>query len=1040
MDDSVNIPSGFKTTDGAMGVGWRSDLRARLGVVTEISLCGMVVDHGHDGVHSECSDERDCHFQSLSGAIIGSTHALFACHTMRSRAWCKADGGVPSVSDMMMAMCLTQHNVFDQQTAPCLWDTIMQWDTVIQWDTIMQWDMAERSSLRTRPETLRLEAPVTTTRQAHSPFSAHSVSLHCPVEPTSSLQKICSTTLTALPLWLETDPLVHASTHSTLLLLLDGDYTKSTIRDEYRLVPGLPDIPSTLDTPMSSEINGCGRDPKTSYLEQIVTQREQKWQCMDNNVPMSGCGSGATRDKPADNGLYNGLGLKLNDVLCNEMLDGLLSSPISAEADGLDMIVPQSICHTLFDTRIGDSESIAFPGYIMPFRQESGMVQDGPVLSVIEDTIFTRVREWVPTSNHIYPLQQGIFKDLIPLLSSVKGPGKPAKHITESPHYEEFNSDISIQSDLLSCVSSFPNTFFQEVRLAPFDQPSTHRLPDPLHMPSPCSRHTQIPGVDLVQHAIEVMSLVSFENLGATQLRTLPWNLINALMSINDICKLTLHCPNSSKLAIKGWRKEVQNAVVPMDVFETSRRIIQRLQTQFEPIADTDPSWFVLDRIPALISYSSEALAVCFQRPNLPCEHISRKRGLAIQTSRSNEGEGCYPPKRHARESSILFSASTSVDDFIRLRGKSVLDPIILPTTTTDLPILGHDMSNQTTPKRQTESPMQDDPSGDLDPSFSSYMPESDHVYLATPVVFRNTALVRCLASRYRVELYERSYGMCSPSLNDSVHAIAVDERRCIILFPFQMLSQHHRLWAGDANQEFSSSEALFQSVIGELLLGVALRFTQIKLILTISCGHAGVELGNQAVVGMGENSLDDSPLWVEHPGGDRGDRGVTWVGNNGAFVMTTPPVQSVLAHLCQFSLTLFDRLGTSLEWVMSNTSDHAAGLIRRFGDEMADQMDMDVNSLQRLYSHLRSKCAQPINRPWSSRYMWENRGWLHPDQTPHNVFLCMFPTLNAMNVAIVLAQTSLNEFAMLDNDQVADAFGLWIEEQRLRVFLDYFS
>ncbi|KAJ8331181.1 hypothetical protein O5D80_000745 [Batrachochytrium dendrobatidis] len=99
------------------------------------------------------------------------------------------------------------------------------------------------------------------------------------------------------------------------------------------------------------------------------------------------------------------------------------------------------------------------------------------------------------------------------------------------------------------------------------------------------------------------------------------------------------------------------------------------------------------------------------------------------------------------------------------------------------------------------------------------------------------------------------------------------------------MLSQQSQVQIQHIERKFDPSLVL-NSPLGNIILDVALRFTQIHLILTGICS------GNEA------------------------------------FAMT-PPVQHVLAHLCVFSSVLKEKVGTSLRWTLGGSLDHVAHSIR---------------------------------------------------------------------------------------------------------------
>ncbi|KAJ8331182.1 hypothetical protein O5D80_000746 [Batrachochytrium dendrobatidis] len=343
---------------------------------------------------------------------------------------------------------------------------------------------------------------------------------------------------------------------------------------------------------------------------------------------------------------------------------------------------------------------------------------------------------------------------------------------------EEFDSmisDHSIAQDLLSCVSHVPNVLYKEVRDAAFDQPSTHRLKQIAEMPALCLAQSSQNTPPNIKSTITLLDLKPMKVSTTCQLEMLSWDLTNALVTINKHSQISSTHFKPLVISSTVWRKELLLAEYAMDVFSHSRKVIQQLMIKYEPLKHSDLQFLVDQVATTFISQLSELPIGKKYTVSDVGNSMANKRTRGQYEDDMTGGMDHPSVCLQKNTASIVqFSVSDSVNDYIRIRDKSATKVF---SRSMDAPSPSMSFIHIQSPSHFNTHPPFIQTENVVDSSEQLYT--SSHIYLATPAVFLNGALVNHLANRYHIELYERSYGLCNPKSSNSVQIIALDERNC---------------------------------------------------------------------------------------------------------------------------------------------------------------------------------------------------------------------------------------------------------------------
>ncbi|KXN71661.1 hypothetical protein CONCODRAFT_5646 [Conidiobolus coronatus NRRL 28638] len=119
------------------------------------------------------------------------------------------------------------------------------------------------------------------------------------------------------------------------------------------------------------------------------------------------------------------------------------------------------------------------------------------------------------------------------------------------------------------------------------------------------------------------------------------------------------------------------------------------------------------------------------------------------------------------------------------------------------------------------------------------------------------------------------------------------------------------------------------------------------------------------------------------------------------------------LNQLLEEKLNIENNSKKRVRIIYSNSTESSAHLIRLIGEDISDQCD-----------HLTNFTEVPA---WNSKSQWLERGWLKPEETTHERFLCNLLWLTPFTAQLILTILDLNQLLNLNQKDLHKKLGKWI-------------
>ncbi|KAJ1549525.1 hypothetical protein HK405_014205 [Cladochytrium tenue] len=359
------------------------------------------------------------------------------------------------------------------------------------------------------------------------------------------------------------------------------------------------------------------------------------------------------------------------------------------------------------------------------------------------------------------------------------------------------------------------------------------------------------------------------------------------------------------------------------------------------------------------------------------------------------------PPK--SRPVSTSFSASSSLNAFMKLRGKQIPNqeaplqrklagiPASVPITVPEVPVLHWTAAGL---------------------PLSAARPSTRHLYVAGTRAMRMTALRSVLEKDYLVDTIERDYGSGSAaggSISGFEHPVDVDfiidEKTCALIPDLPPQASLASLQPFDAPRIYRT------------LVMLSHKFERVHLLLDVS--NVDPTRPPFQPPGGSQNSAAGAPPWSPLPA------------SHPRPTLLTPPVLGGVAWLLAFTAEAGRRAGCQFRFVWVDSIVDLASTIRAIGDGAASAYVTAEESAGGSVGHAHVS-AEPA---WDSRAAWECRNWVSHEESTQERFLCSFPALNALSAQLVLSQTTLGDFIHMDVRGKVALAGRWIRADRLAAF-----
>ena len=508
-----------------------------------------------------------------------------------------------------------------------------------------------------------------------------------------------------------------------------------------------------------------------------------------------------------------------------------------------------------------------------------------------------KIEQYIPESQQLQESES--WKDLFADLQQVDSPSS--------------NSDLDGITSLIDAASQILS---EEIVKAPLDTASNLQIPLP-EVDSKLTRPVR-EGNTYIQQQINSLNAVCYDEMKFSQMNKLHWNLSKALETI---------AKNTNCIDPDSFEPALFQKQFIIDVFQKARHEVNELESLMKHIDVVDEiklGWHLLDVSDPFLDEKG------FQ----PSAHTT--------TSLSPHQTLASSPRAVPDLKNYAFSASKAIDSFLHIRGKASST-----TKYSSATVLVQDYVQIAQEEQQSQTRMVNaliQPGIRRDRVWTKPKPETTHRFCATPSVLSDVELLACLEAQQNIELIEREivllgYDKLSPvdSVNEKI--IVLDERRCIFVYSFPLLSQQSHLQQGVS---YEDSLRLFATKpLGRLITYLVLKFTQIRILFTDF-----------------ETSHDELHAY--------------------AF---TDPALRVMNELLDYINVFPQSCGANVDYKFCGTTAKLAWHIRMFGEEAARDLE---------------------GTGWTSVEVWESKPFLRLVPTGLEMFFAQFPTLNVVNASVI--------------------------------------